>query len=521
MRFNLAISPGQELATTAADFMDYALDQPTTRVVGLILETVRDPAAFIAALEKARSKQVPVIVMKLGRTEAGAALAVSHSGAIAGNDAAYDALFSRYGVIRAKDMDEFAATALLLSQGRTIPSGGLAAILDSGGEREMLVDLADDIGVRFSQINEATVAVLEKNLDPGLEPLNPLDAWGTGHEYEAVFENCLKALMDDPDTAIGMFVADLTSGFYLHEGYAEALRAVARRTSKPICAMTNYSGWAHAETAMRLTRAGIPVLDGTSCALLAVRHALEYRDFLARPSFPPPEPVADTVRESWRVRLAPGSETLDEREGLSLLADYGIPVQKSRVINTLEDAVATAEEFGYPVVLKTAATGILHKTEVGGVKLALTDKNAVVDAYMDLAQRLGPRVLVAQMVWGNIEMAFGMINDPMFGPFVLIATGGTWIEVLKDRQVALAPVDPGSARRRIDALRMRKLLDGVRGAPACDIDSLVHAFTRLSVLAADLGDLISEMDVNPVKVGPAGAIAVDALVAPRRHEDSR
>ena len=516
MRFNLAVSPGQELVTTAADFMDYALDQPTTKVIALILEAVRDPDNFVAVLERARAQRIPVIALKLGRTEASAALALSHSGAISGNDAAYEAVFSRYGVIRVNDMDEFAATALLLCQGRPIPPGGLAAIMDSGGEREMLVDLAEDLGVPFAKISPHTTQILAKQLDPGLEPVNPLDAWGTGRDYEAIFENCLKALMDDPDSAVGMFVADMTSGFYLHEGYAEAVRGVARRTKKPVCVMTNYSAWTHKDLAMRLTRANIPVLDGTVCALQAVRHALEYRDFLDRPSFEPLASVADAVRERWRDRLAPGSAPLDEHEGLALLADYGVAGQRSRVVETLADAVAAAEEFGYPVVLKTAMPGILHKTEVGGVKLKLADGAAVEAAYRDLSERLGARVLVGEMVGGTVEMAFGVVNDPLFGPFVMIATGGTWIEVLKDRQVALAPVDPGSARRRIDALKMRKLLDGVRGDPPCDIDGLAESFTRLSILAEDLGDLIAEMDVNPVKVGPLGAVAVDALVVPHR-----
>jgi acyl-CoA synthetase (NDP forming) len=516
LAFNLAVSPGAELVTTLADYMDYALEQPSTRVIAIFLEAVRDPAGFVAALEKAQQRNVPVVVIKVGRTPEAAALAMSHSGAIAGNDAAYEALFSRYGVIRVSSVSEMAATALLLSQPRRAGPGGVAAILDSGGEREILLDLAADIGVPFADINEHTVAVLEENIDHGLEPINPLDAWGTGRDYERVYENCWQALMEDPDTAMGLFIADLTSGFYLHEAFAHICRRVALRVKKPVAILTNHVGSENQDLALRMTRAGVPVLDGTQPGLIAVKHLLEYRDFQARPEFAPPSDVDAAIRTRWRTRLADGDAPLDEFEGLSMLADYGVPVPEMRVVESAQDAVAAADAMGYPVALKTAVPGIMHKTDVGGVRLNLGDGAAVESAYQDLCERLGERALLSKMADGEVELAFGVLSDRQLGSLVMVAGGGVFIEILDDRQVALAPMDLGSARRRIDALKMRRMLDGFRGSPACDVDAVATALTRLSVLAHDLGDLIEELDVNPVKVGANGCVAVDALVVPRK-----
>lgn len=516
LRFNLAVSAGQELVTTAADFMDYALDQPSTRAIALVLEAIRDPEDFIAALEKARAREIPVIVLKLGRTEAGAGFALSHTGAIAGNAEVYEALFRRYGVISVRDLNELAATAILMCGPRRVAKGGLAAILDSGGERELLVDCAQDHGVPFAQIGPQTVQALAAALDPGLSPVNPVDAWGTGRDYEAGFETCLTALMEDPDTGIGMFVADLCDELDLHAGYAGVCEAVARSTGKPLVMMTNYSAWSHRDHAMRLSRAGVAVLDGTLPSLRAVRHAMDWRDFLARPA-PAPDGAENPRAAHWRAVLAARDGALTEDEGYALLADYGIRVPDHRIAGSREAALAAARAIGFPLVMKTAAPGILHKSDVGGVKLNLADEAAVGAAYDDLAARLGPRVLISAMARGQAEMAFGLVRDPQFGSFVMVAFGGVWIEVLKDSQLVMAPVGRDDAARAIGALKMAKVLDGLRGAPPCDREALIGTFVRLGDLAADLGEQIAELDINPVMVGAGGVVAVDSLIVPAKR----
>jgi acetate---CoA ligase (ADP-forming) len=508
--FNLAVSSGGEWATSAADYLDYALEQPTTAAVGLFLETARDPAAFVAGLVKAAAKGIPIVVLKVGRTPESAAMALSHTGAIAGSDAAYDALFDRYGVIRVDDEDELAATLLLLSHPRKPARGGLAAMHDSGGERELMVDVNARIGVPFARISAETTARLAARLDPGLPPVNPLDAWGTGANCEASFAELMSALVADRDTALAVLFADIRDGYYLSDQYAAAMLAASARTDKPIAIAVNYSLVRHERIALALTQAGVPVLDGTACALRAVKHALAWRDFRSRHDEAGESPASPQTRGVWRARLANGD--LDESDALDLLDAYGIATPARRRIATRDDAVRAAEAIGCPVALKTAAAGIAHKSDMGGVRLDLRDAPAVAAAYDDISDRLGPHVLVQAMVAKGVEAALGAVNDSDFGPYAVVATGGVFIELIAERAVSLAPVSRAKAAELIARLRLRRLLAGLRGAPPADAAALADALWRLSHLAFDLRACVAEIDVNPLIVGTDGAVAVDALV---------
>ncbi len=514
LRFNLAVSSGQEIVTTASDYLDYALDQPTTRVVGLFLESVRDPAGFVAALENAAERDIPVVALKVGRTAESAALAVSHSGAVAGNHAAYEALFDRYGVVQVDDLDELANALLLFGQSRRVGKGGLASLHDSGGLRELLIDLASAQGVRFARISEATRQTLASRLDYGLEPINPLDAWGTGRDWEPVFTDCLAALAEDPDTAIAGLFAEPRDGARVSAGYERVLKAVAERTGKPLVLAANMAGNGVDELCRTIAHAGIPVLLGDVSALRVIRRAFEHRDWRALPR-PTPPATPSGLRAKWQTRLRIG-RALDEAEGLELFGDYGVQVLPHRIVETADAAQAAARELGFPVALKTAMPGILHKSDRGGVKLGLADPAAVAAAWEDLAARLGPRALVMPMAERGVELAFGAIEDTQFGPLVLVSAGGVLIELLKDRQFALPPIDTVRARRLIDRLAARPLLDGKRGTPPADLDAVADALARFSVMIADLEGLVQEADANPVVAGPAGCVALDALVVPKQ-----
>jgi succinyl-CoA synthetase beta subunit len=195
-----------------------------------------------------------------------------------------------------------------------------------------------------------------------------------------------------------------------------------------------------------------------------------------------------------------------------LLADYGVPAVPVRPAASAAEAVAAARALGYPVALKTAAPGVQHKTEADGVRLALDGDDAFRSAYEDVAGRLGPEAIVAAMAPPGVEVALGIVRDPTFGPLVLVAAGGVLVEVIHDRKLALPPIEEDAARRLIDGLAIRPLLDGVRGAPPCDVGALARAVSRLSVFAVELGDQIAELDINPVIVSPQGCVAVDVLV---------
>jgi acetate---CoA ligase (ADP-forming) len=512
-RYNLAVSAGQEIATTTAQYLDYALDQETTKVAGLFLETVRDPDRFVAALAKAQARDIPIVALKVGRTAESAALAVSHSGAVAGNHAAYQAMFRRYGVIEVDTLDALSATMLLLAQPRRVARGGLATMHDSGGEREWLVDRTAVHKVPFARIAPETTAKLAARLDPGLAPINPLDAWGTGHDFEGVFRDCMKALLDDPDTAIGALFVELRDDAALPDGYGKAMLAAAAQSDKPVIVASNVSWLGSDALAQRLTRDGLPCLNGGDAALAAIKGAFAYRDARGQAPLQPPAPPAD-MRAKWEQRLRSGS-TLAEADGLALLRDYGVPVVPFQVVENSAGAVAAAASIGLPVALKTAMPEIHHKSDVGGVKLRLADAPAVAAAYADLAARLGPTAVVMPMAPKGVELAFGMVSDPQFGSLVMVGAGGTLIELMADRAFALPPFDAAEARRLIDSLALRPLLDGSRGAPPSNIDALCEALARFSVMVADLGDLLQEVDVNPVSAGAGGSLALDALVVPR------
>lgn len=510
-RFALAISPGSELVTTVADYIDYALERPEVKVIGLFLEAARDPPALRAALEKAARRGVPVVALKVGRTEAAAAAALTHTGAMAGSDLAYDALFDRYGVIRVETLDELACTLLLLATGRRAGAGSLVSIHDSGGETEMLIDLAHRVGVPFAPIADSTKQAIAARLDPGLVPNNPLDAWGTGADFANAFEECFRTLLADDNAALGVFANDIRDGYYLSDGFAAAAAAAAASTTKPVAYLTHYTQLRHDDVALRLTEAGVPVLDGTVNGLVAIRGALAHRDFLARPLDPLPELQSSSAATRRRaVEALAACATPDEAQGLALLAAYGIPVVAHQVVDNESDAAAEARRLGYPVALKTAMPDILHKTEHSGVRLGLADDAAVRSAWRDLERRLGPRAIVARMVPRGVELALGMVRDPQFGPVVVVGAGGVLIDLLSDRRAALPPFGPATARRLIDALSIRRLLDGHRGAPAVDVDALAFVVSRFSALATDLADCIREIDINPIVCGREIA-AVDAL----------
>ena len=522
--YNLTVSPGMELNGTVADFMDYALERESTRVIGLVLETLRDPAGFVAALEKAATRAVPVVAIKLGRTARAARLAISHSGAVAGDFAAYEAVFERHGVHRVETLEELAATMSLFAQGRPAKAGGLGAIGDSGGERELLVDLSERMGVPLHEFAVATGTRLRGLLTPDLTTENPIDAWGGNADWEETFVEGFRAIAEDPGTAVALVHSSIRDRDRVSHVWSQACKTAFAAVDKPVLLSTNFGWTRHGEVLAELTAAGVPVVEGTRNALVAIRALLAQRDRAARTVEPHPAPPGDEVVGRWQVRLDTGAE-FDEAEALALLGDFGLPVSQSAAADGLDAVMEIVEEIGYPVVLKTAMPGIHHKSDRDGVKLALVNRQAVVEAYGDLAGRLGPRVVVSPMAPGgdSVEMALGLVDDPQFGPLVVIAAGGIYMELLGDRRLLLPPFGRTEAMAAIDALRIRPILDGARGRPAADVGALAETAARLSVLAAALGPAIAELDVNPLRVGPDGCLALDALLIPkaRRPEGNR
>jgi len=515
LEINFAVSTGNELAVTMDEYLDFVLDLPETRVVGLFIETARNPAGFRAALAKAADKGIPIVALKTGRTSRAAELAVSHSGALAGDDATYEALFDRYGVQRARDQDEWTTMLVLFAQLHPVGPGGLVTLHDSGGERQLMVDLADAAGVPLTSIAPATATALEKALPPELPAVNPLDAWSRGGPGAGDnMANCFALLLADPGAAIGAVVHDRAPYGKVYSSYIRYLQKARKRTSKPVALVAARQGTGHDPQVAAATHAGLPVLDGVWSFLGGVRALFAYRDFRGREAAE--LPAADPqLADNWSVRLttesAPG-----EAESLGLLEHFGVRTSRPVSADSAAAVVDAANQLGYPVVLKSAQPGLAHKTERGGVITGIADELSLLDGYQRLNDALGPAVLVAPMIDSGVELMLGARRDPQFGPVVLIGFGGVLAETLKDVTFALPPFAPADARRYLDRLRLRPLLDGVRGAPAANIDAFCELASRFSVLCHALGDAVAEIDVNPVIVTSKEAVAVDALVVPRR-----
>ena len=529
IHFNYVISAGNETATTAADYIRFSLQDPTTRAIGIFLETIRAPAGFRLALEEATERDVPIIVLKVGSSERGARLAQSHTGALAGNDAVYNALFDRYNVRRVRSLDEMMDTLELFATGWRPRPRAISAALDSGGERGMFVDMAEDIGVPFAEINAETTARLAEILEPGLEPINPLDAWGTGNETDRIYRDCLLALDADPATGLNLFVVDLMRYSNYPPTYVDIILPNRHRFKNPLAFLVNVASAASEEQMKKLRDAGIPVLMGTETALRAIRHLFDYCEARERLSESATQRLSGSANQQsnkpTNLQSAISnlqslisnnqSSALDENTSKQLLAHYGLPIPLEQIAETLDETLAAAEKIGYPIALKTA-NGTLHKTDAGGLHLNIHNSDFLRSAYHDLATRLSPRVLVQKMVPPGIELILGLVNDPQFGLFLSIGIGGILVEVLRDTRLILLPASADDIRRVLRSLRGSALLRSTRGQPGVDEDAIVNAALSLAAFAADAGDLIAEVDINPLIARPDGVVAVDALIIPKK-----
>ena len=516
--FNYVIASAQELNASVGDYMDYLLAQPSTRVIAIVLETVRDVPAFVAALQKARAQAVPVVITSLGRTEQAAQMERSHSGAIVGNHAALAAVCERNHALLCRDADEMMFTALLFASGCEPGAGALASMLDSGGMREQMVDLAEHYGLRFAQISEATTAVLQANLEAGLEAVNPMDGMGAlGDRISQTYLECGQALLDDTDTALLSFEFEFRDDFCHYPELFDVARQLAVYNDKPVVLVNSCSFASITQRAAELVALGLPVINGIDLALRAMRNLIQYRGLTEAdtnlPSIPSSVEFETIMLQRWSDQLAQLT-SCDEATSLQLMADFGLPSVGFTIVEDWDQLIAAADSCGYPLVLKTAMPGIAHKSDQTGVKVGIEDAQKLEIEYRDLQQRLGGRVLVMPMVAGGVEVSVGMKNDAQFGPLVIVACGGVLIELLAERACKLAPVTMHQANLMIDELRLAKLLGGVRGQGAVNRIALVELIVHFSNLVMLLKDSIVEIDLNPVIVNSTGCTIVDALVIP-------
>lgn len=510
-RFDLMVSPGQEIGATIDEYIAYAAGRDSTRTIAVFMEAARNPQGLIDSLHLARSRGIPVVVCKVGRTEESARLARSHTGALAGSNAAYEAVFEECGAISVSTIDDLMNTALLCSTGRKPEPGGVGLVTDSGGLRELQVDLAAETQTPLAVLSEATRKSLRAALPPELEPSNPLDcATDLTEDFPKVFARGLAILAEAPEVSMLGFEADFRDDYLYHEDLFELAKSLPNVTAKPCFVYTSFGQANNGRIGGELADLGVPCLNGAEATMAAVRRFQAWADQPDQSAEPHTTRPDDVMLARWSATLA---APMDEFASLDLLHAFGVETAQSVICEDVAELKEAAIRLGFPLVLKTAA-GIDHKSDAGGVVLNLRDLSALEAAYGDLSRRLGSRVIVQKMTEKGIELAFGCVMDADFGPLVMVSPGGTLVELFDERRFARAPFGPEKAETMIRGLKVARLIDGVRGDAPRDMKAAARALSAFSKLCAGLSDRIAEVDVNPVMVTQAGAIAVDALIVP-------
>jgi acyl-CoA synthetase (NDP forming) len=501
------ITTGNESDVDMSDCLDWMVDDESTKVILAYMEGCRDGNKLIRALEKARAAKKPIVIVKVGRTDLGAAAAASHTAALAGADAIYDAVFKQYGVYRAGTIDEAFDVAYAVSIGGLPRGRSIGMLTASGGAGVLMADEAASRGLSAHPMPEhAQKQILARVAFASAR--NPVDVTAQITTDEELLPLSYKLMLEDANYD-SLVVFQSAAG--LSPRGPELVRQAVEMRAK------------YADRVIAISSLFTPDLhqkldDGKVLAFADPSRAV--RAIAALAGFAASGAPAEKTAALQPVQLPGG--TLSEAGALAALKAAGIPVMPHKVATSAADAVAAADQFGYPVVAKIVSPDILHKTEIGGVALNLQSKEQVAKAFDDLmarAKTAKPQakiegVLIAPMVKGGVECILGVQRDPVFGPVVMFGLGGILVEALRDVSFRLAPFGKAEAHRMIDSIKARAVLDGWRGAPAADVETLADALVALSRYAAAAGDKLESIDINPFVVLPKGkgAMALDAVL---------
>ena len=513
------LTNGNACDVDAADYVSYLADEPGCAAIALVFEGMAEPTRLIAAAEIARRAGKPVIACKVAVGEHGAKAAMSHTGSLAGSQAAYRAAFERAGIIMVQNLEALMETARFFVKAPPPTAEGVAVLVSSGGAGIIAADNAELHGVPLPQPNAAAREVLEARIAEFGSPRNPCDVTAQVINDPDVLPACANALMDDP--AYGAMMVPMvysTAQTYVRlPMYAE----VGARAGKPMI-MVWMSDWLEGPGAIEMEQnMGICMFRSMDRAFATIaawhRHAARLaegpRQLVRRVA-----PAA--VAASRAVLAAAGGQMLTEREAKQALALYGIPVVQERLVQSAAEAAEVAVALGLPAVLKVESPDLPHKTEAGVIRLNLKSADEVrtaYDAVMANAAKVSPPpringVLVQPMVPQGAEVMVGARVDPLFGPLIVVGLGGILVELLKDTAVGLAPVTAREARKMLDGLKGIAALRGFRGSEPVDLDALADIIGRVSEFIADHKDAVTEIDVNPLICAGARIMAVDALI---------
>ncbi|HSG06863.1 MAG TPA: acetate--CoA ligase family protein [Longimicrobiales bacterium] len=511
-------SVGNKADVSGNDLVEYWGDDPGTKVILMYLENFGNPQRFTSLARKV-TRTKPIVVVKSGRTQSGARAAASHTGALAGVDVATDALLSQCGVLRADSVEALFDMAMALEE-QPIPRGSRVAIVtNAGGPGIMIADACESEGLDVVELSADTQARLRDIFPAEASVRNPVDmiASATSESYRVALE----AVLADPnvDAAIAAFVPPLgVRQVDVASSIVEAFRQRKERDKPILAVLMGRQGLP--EGRAELNESGIPAYMFPESAALALAAMVRYRQWLERPVQEPTRFEVDdeAVRRILEGVRVDGRQHLKEHEALDLLGACGVPVVEHRMASTHAEAREAAEWCGYPVVLKAVAPDVVHKTDVGAVRVDIRSVQELDAAYGDMIRRMGEAhielegILVEKFVQGGRETIIGMSIDPSFGPILMFGLGGIYVEVLQDVAFRLAPVSEIDASEMLDSIRGARLLEEFRGTAGVDRSSVTEAIQRISQLVVDHPE-IAELDINPFLAFPEGGVAVDCRVA--------
>lgn len=516
---NYVVTSGNDADLDLLEFGAYAIEQERVGVILILAERIGDGARFIALARRAAELEKPIVIVKLGRTEAGSRAAASHTGALTGTDDVCDAALRQHGVIRVDDCNELYEIAMLLRTRRWPKGPRACGIATTGGNIVLASDLGSANGVQWLPYSATTQAKLQEITGSG--PFgNPTDTTTAAHGVPGMYRRALETIAEDENVDIVMPML-----MFAQAEDVARVQALALTSEKPYAVL--WAGGtrdAKALTRRQLVESGVSVHRDVLPCVRAIRAAADFGAFVRqrphRQLVKPPGCDTQAARAMLRGRSA-----LSELDAHRVLQACGIPTVDCALARSPKQAVAAAAAMGGTVALKVCSPDIAHKTEADGVRLELRGEAAVISAYEAIlagARRFAPSatidgVLVQPMAGRGVEMMLGIVHDLVFGPVVMVAHGGIYVELIKDRSYRIPPFDHLEALAMLSELRVFPLLAGGGRAPARDVDALADALVRLSWLATDCADLVGELDVNPVIVGERGRglAIVDALVVPR------
>mgnify|MGYP005848474725 CR=1 FL=1 len=513
--FSRFVSLGNKADLNETDFLRAWADDPHSHVITAYIEGITDGPTFMRTAHEVTHRK-PVIMVKSGTTSGGSRAVSSHTGTLAGSDRAYDAAFKQTGIVRARSVQDLFDFAIAFARQPVLKGDRIAVVTNAGGPGIMCTDALERSGLQLAQLAEETRACLREKLPAAASVLNPVDVLGDALADR--YELAIDVVANDPN--VDGVVVILTPQFMTEiEKTAEAVVRVSRSVRKPIFGC--FMGAANVGAGIKLLNAGgVPNYQVPERAAAALAAMWSYRQWLNLPDDVPPQFDVDRerVRKVFASVRQSGRLSIGETESRAILEAYGIPIAKSELAATAEEAVRSAERFGYPVVLKIASPDILHKTDIGGVKINLNSTADVRDAF-DLIVYRATRYMPNAEIWGCLvqqqvkagrEVILGMSRDPQFGPLLLFGLGGIYVEALKDVTFRVAPIGQRAALEMTQEIRSYPLLRGVRGEKSADFAAITDALLRVSQLVTDFPEIV-ELDINPLKVFDEGngALALD------------